>query len=124
PLVGTLRRVVLPLQAVYLGFFRIKARAEPVSVGRVGGREDARIAAALRALRPGARFRGERSLDLYATRLGGETIPNWQWLLLRAEREGGGGGGGGTAVAGLVLTARPPGAGTASGHGAVGAAGR
>ena len=108
--VGTLHRFVLPLQPLYLGFFRIKARAEPLSVERVGGRDDARIAAALRALRPGARFRGERSLDLYATRLGGETIPNWQWLVLRADPEGGGG----TAVAGLVLTARPPGAATAS----------
>jgi len=80
----------------------------PVTVthgtNRIIGTDPARIVAeALRTLRPGAQFRVERSLELYATRLGGETIPSWQWLLLRPERDPG------TPVAALVLTTRPPG---------------
>src|SRR5205809_426434 len=80
------------------------------AVERGGGRIDARSAAALQGLRPGARLGGGRWRALYATGLGGAAIRSWRSLLLRAGREGGGG----TAVAGLVLTARPPGAATAS----------
>ena len=101
--VGTLQRFVLPLHPLYVGFFRIKARAEPLSLERVSGLRDTRVAEALQALPPGSQFRGERSLELYATRLGGDTMPDWQWLLLRAQRQSD------AAVAGLVLTASHPG---------------
>src|SRR5207244_5436163 len=94
---------VLPLNPLYLGVFRIRSRPEPLSVARAEGRQDTSVAEALRTLRPGAQFRVERSLELYATRLGGETIPSWQWLLLRPERDPG------SPVAALVLTTRPPG---------------
>jgi hypothetical protein len=100
--IGTLQRFVLPLHPLYRGFFRITSRPEPVSVARLDGVGEACVAEALQALRPGAQFRGERSLELYATRLGGEAIPGWQWLLLRPERDPG------SPVAALVLTARPP----------------
>lgn len=101
--VGTLRRFVVPLQPMYLGFFRLKTRAERLSVERVAGLRDARVADAARVLGPQAQFRGERSLELYATRLGGETIRRWQWLLLRPEHDPG------SAVAALVLVAHEPG---------------
>lgn len=101
--IGSLQRFVAPLYALYLGFFHIKARAQRLWVERIAGLCDARVAEALRALQPGVRFRGERSLELYATRLGGETIPDWQWLLLRPRPEPG------AAVAALALTARPTG---------------
>jgi hypothetical protein len=101
--IGTFQRFVLPLHPVYLGFFRIWSRPKPLVVARLDGLREASVAEALRALPPGAQFRGERSLELYATRLGGDTIPGWQWLLLRPERDPG------TPVAALVLTTRPPG---------------
>src|SRR5437879_3840061 len=101
--IGTFQRFVLPLNPLYLGVFRIRSRPEPLSVARAEGLQDTSVAEALRTLRPGAQFRVERSLELYATRLGGETIPSWQWLLLRPERDPG------SPVAALVLTTRPPG---------------
>jgi hypothetical protein len=101
--IGTLQRFVLPLHPLYLGFCRMRARPKPLSVARLDGLREASVAEALRALRPGAQFRGERSLELYATRLGGDTMPSWQWLLLRPKRDPGG------PVAALVLTTRPPG---------------
>jgi len=102
--VGALRRFVLPLHPLYAGFFRVIARVEPLSAERLdGGLREPRVAEALRALPPGAWFRGDRSLDLYATRLGGENIPHWHWFLLRAQRHPG------TRVAALVLTAHQPG---------------
>jgi len=102
--VGTLQRFVFPLHPLYAGFFRIKARAQPLAAEPVGGLQDPRVAEALRALPPGPQFRGERSVELYATRLGGDTMPDWQWLLLRPQRQAG------AAVAALVLTAPQPGA--------------
>src|SRR5438874_1544883 len=46
---------------------------------------------------------GQRSVELYATRFSGVTMPGWHWLLLRSEREAGG------PVAGLVLARYMPG---------------
>ena len=72
--IGTFQRFVLPLNPLYLGVFRIRSRPEPLSVARAEGLQDTSVAEALRTLRPGAQFRVERSLELYATRLGGEAI--------------------------------------------------
>jgi hypothetical protein len=101
--IGTLQRFVLPLQPLYLAFFRMRSHPKPLSVARLDGLREPSVAEALRALRPGGQFRGERSLELYATRLGGETIPDWQWLLLRPVRDPDG------PVGALVLTTRLPG---------------
>jgi hypothetical protein len=101
--IGAFQRFVLPLHPLYLGLFRIRSRSKPLSVAPVAGLREAPVAEALRTLGRDALFRGERSLELYATRLGGEKIPGWQWLLLRPEREPG------SPVAAIVLTTRPPG---------------
>ncbi len=102
--VGALRRFVLPLHPLYAGLFRIMARAQPLFLERLdNGPWETRVAEALRALLPGTRFRGERSLELYATRLGGDNIREWHWLLLRAQPDDG------AAVVALVLVARQPG---------------
>jgi hypothetical protein len=100
--VGALRRFVLPLHPLYVGLFRLLTPVEPLVAERLDtGAAETRVAEALQTLSPGARFRGERSLELYATRLGGDSIPHWQWLLLRAPSD--------PATAALALTARRPG---------------
>src|SRR5438132_1454724 len=80
---GTLERFAAPLNLLYNGFFHVKSRAVSLTVERIGGLDDPRVAQALSALRPGAYFQGQRSVDLYATRLGLGAIPTWEWLLLR-----------------------------------------
>lgn len=98
-----LERFVTPLHALYNGFFRIAARAEPLLAERVGRGSEARVAEVLRAVPPGSYFRAERSLELYATRLGGDAITDWEWLVLRPQRDPG------APDAALVLTARQAG---------------
>ena len=101
--ISLLQRYVLPLHPLYLGFYRFKSRTEALSVTRVDHLGDASVEDALRRLQPGPRFRAKRSLELYATRLGGETMPRWQWLLLRPQGEPH------SPVAALVLATRPSG---------------
>jgi len=100
--IGTLQRFALPLHAPYLEFRRLLSRPEPLAVARVDGLRDASVAEALVAAAPGAQFRGKRSLELYATRLGGEAMPGWHWLVLRPERDAG------APIAALVLARCPP----------------
>jgi len=100
---GTLQRFALPLHGVYLGLHRLLSRPEPLAVTRVEGLLDRSVAEALRAVQPRTQFRGQRSLELYATRLSGVTMPGWYWLLLRSQRDAG------APVAGLVLARCVPG---------------
>jgi hypothetical protein len=99
---GTLERFAAPLNPLYNGFFHLKSRAVSLTAERIDGLNDPRLAQALCALRPGAYFQGQRSLDLYATRLGLCTIPTWEWLLLRDPHAG-------ATPCALALTAPEPG---------------
>ena len=81
--VDTLERFVVPLNRLYLKGFRIVSRVAPLSIERLGDREEQRLVDALNTLPQGRCFRGHRSLESYRTRLGGDTIPEWEWLLLR-----------------------------------------
>jgi len=99
---GTLERFAAPLNVLYNGFFHVKSRAVSLTVERIGGLDDPRLAQALSAVRPGAYFHGQRSVDLYATRLGLGAIPTWEWLLLRDPH-------GGATPCALALTAPQPG---------------
>ena len=85
---GTLERFAAPLNLLYNGFFHVKSRAVSLTVERIGGLDDRRVAQALSALRPGAYFQGQRSVDLYATRLGLGALPTWEWLLLQDPHAG------------------------------------
>ena len=99
---GTLERFATPLNFLYNGFFHVKSRAVSLTAERIGSLEDPRLAQALYALRPGAYFQGQRSVDLYATRLGLGAIPTWEWLLLRDRHPG-------APPCALALTAPEPG---------------
>jgi len=98
--VGTMRRYVVPLHPLYTLFFRLGEPAERLFAERVEGDGGVRVADALHALAPGPYFRGERSPELYATRLGGETMPQWEWHLLHRGLDPQ------SPVAALVLVAR------------------
>jgi len=80
-------RFVTPVHALYNRLFQIAARTEPLLAERVDRGDQARVSDALRAVPPGSYFRAERSLELYATRLGGEAIADWEWLVLRPQRD-------------------------------------
>jgi hypothetical protein len=103
-----LERFVAPLHTLYTGLFRIAAPAERLLGERVGGTSEARVAEVLRAMLPGPYFRAERSLELYAARLGGDTIAQWEWLVLRPRRDAG------APDAAVAVTARQPGSPTLS----------
>lgn len=98
-----LERFVAPLHKLYTGLFRITARPERLLAERVGRTNEGRVADVLGALVPGPYFRAERSLELYATRLGGDTISHWDWLVLRPQRDSG------APDAALAVTAHQPG---------------
>jgi GNAT superfamily N-acetyltransferase len=82
-MIDTFRRFVSPTNPLYTHLFRLGTRIEPLMVERTETLDTPALTGALQRLQAGSRFRGRRSLDLYATRLGGEILPNWHWLLMR-----------------------------------------
>jgi hypothetical protein len=107
--VDTFDRFIAPLNPLYLALTRLRTRARSLEVERLRGWDASRLSEVLRGLPPGTRFRAERSPELYAARLGGESISEWEWLLFHARR----GLNGGRGVAGLALAATPPSGGRA-----------
>jgi hypothetical protein len=80
---GALQRLVTPTHPLYVGLCALRARAERLTVERVGDRYEQGIAQAVDRM-CGAEFRAARSPELYATRLGGADLLGCEWLVVRS----------------------------------------